>query len=288
MKIIPAPLAGYTDFGFRRILTDCGASEVWTEMISATALYMNNIKTIKMLKPVPNVYNVVQLFGNNPEHFRSVINSNILADFDEININMGCPAPKITKNGSGCKLMTDFEKAKEIISACKSHNKHSKPLSVKMRLGWDKNIAYEFAKICEQAGADRLIVHGRLGKAGYSGAADYKAIAGVVSAVKIPVIANGDIKDEETAADCLKITNASGIMIGRALMGAPWKITFAHPTAKQMKEIIKRHLLLHDGTFNELKKHLLFYCNSLNTGKEIKRRIAAAKSLDKVKVLLDI
>jgi hypothetical protein len=116
LLVIPAPLAGYTDFAFRQILAECGATEIWTEMVSATALTKNNAKTLSMIKTVDGVRNVVQLFGCNPEHFSAVVRSGVLNGFDEININMGCPAPKIAKEGAGCSLMRNLALAKKIIT----------------------------------------------------------------------------------------------------------------------------------------------------------------------------
>jgi tRNA-dihydrouridine synthase B len=296
MTIIPAPLAGYTDFAFRKILHECGAQEVWTEMISAAALYRGNEKTKGMLGIVTGARNVVQIFGNKPEYFASVIMSGVLDDFAEININMGCPAPKIAKDDSGCTLMRNLALAKKIIAACRDAiKKHGKKqiLSVKMRLGWNKNIAVHFAQMCESAGADRVIVHGRLGIFGYSGDVDYNAIAEVKSAVKIPVIANGNITDEPDARRCIAVTRADGVMVGRALLGSPWKINMdgRTPPKDEMKKIIKRHIELFTAggdNFADFKKHALFYCNSLGSGKEIKRRVASAKNIDEIKELLDI
>ncbi len=263
MKIIPAPIAGWTDYAFRQILCDCGAREVWTEMISATALYMKNEKTEKMLRPVEGkVYQVVQLFGNNPEHFAPVILSGVLDDYDEINLNMGCPAPKIVKNGSGCKLMVDISKAKDMIAKCREATKKAgKNLSVKFRLGWDKNNSIEFAKMCEDLKVDRIIVHGRLGVDGYRGVADYAAIAEIKKAVSVPLIANGDVKNKQSLEKCLEVTKADGVMVGRALFGAPWKIKMddKNPNKQEIQNIMEKHIKLHDGNPSALNKQLLYY-----------------------------
>jgi tRNA-dihydrouridine synthase B len=291
MFVIPAPMAGLTDFAFRQILCECGSPEVWTEMISCTALYMGSAKTQAMLRCADRkVYQVVQLFGADPKHFYEVIRSGVLSGYDEININMGCPASKIVKNGSGCVLMRDIGKARDIISACAAAVKESKQkLSVKMRLGQDHINAAEIAGMCESLGIDRIIVHGRLGADGYSGNSNYNEIAKVVSAVNIPVFANGDIRDHESAMRCLEITKAAGVMMGRALLGAPWKIKLNRDTSiSKMKEIIKRHAELHEGSFGELKKHFLYYCSSLNAAKNTKRAVAAAKSINEIFRLLEI
>ena len=222
-------MAGYTDCDFRRILVQYRAKVVWTEMVSAAALFYGNKKTLELLKfdPVPGVKAVVQLFGKDPKHFEFAIK--FLADnnynFDEININMGCPANKIVKNGEGVALMSKPELAREIIETCVRVS--PVPVSVKMRLGFKSTgglnppapPAVGFAKMCQEAGASRVIVHGRYGDQGYSGTADWPAIAEVVRAVqKIPVIANGDIKTRADAQRCLDVTGAAGVMVGRALL----------------------------------------------------------------------
>jgi len=271
-------MAGYTDLAFRRVLKKCGAKVTWTEMISVTALYHQNEKTSNML--ARDGKTIVQLFGHVPEHFAAVIKSGILDEFEEININMGCPARKIVTNGDGCALMRDdaFSLAKQIIEACVSASK--KPISVKFRLGWDKNTGIAFAEMCESAGAARLIVHGRLGVQGYSGVADWKAIAEIVNAVKIPVIANGDIKNPADAQKCMNITNAAGVMIGRALIGAPWNISDKKVNKNQ---IIKYHIDQSDNIL-ELRKHLLAYIKD----REIKKQLIKAATKEELLSVLGL
>lgn len=266
--IIPAPLAGWTDYGFRSVLIACGAREVWTEMINATALARGNAKTIAMLKTdkVAGVHQVVQLFGREPADFVTVIQSGLLDAYDEINLNMGCPAPKIVKNHCGCALMRDLPRAQNLITLCHQalNHKHQK-LSVKFRLGWDKNIAEEFATMCVGAGAERLIVHGRLGVDGYRGTADYHAIAQVKAAVNVPVIANGDVRDRASYEHCLATTHADGVMVGRALCGAPWKIGLddSVPSYERIVELMQLQRQRHNGNANDLIKHWLCYQKQL-------------------------
>jgi len=214
-----APMAGYTTPEFRRVLANLGAKVLWTEMVSAAALHYGNAKTMKLIacEKKDGVKNVVQLFGHNPVHFVSALKNSALESFDEVNINMGCPANKVMKNGDGVGLMNNPDLAREIIETCVRIS--NKPISVKMRLGVKAGYDYvAFAKMCEVAGARRLIVHGRYGEQGYSGTADWSAIAEIVKAVNIPVIANGDIRTPDDIKRCLEITNASGVMIGRALL----------------------------------------------------------------------
>lgn len=268
VKIIPAPLAGWTDYAMRAVLVACGAREVWTEMINATALVRDNAKTMAMLKPVEKaqVRQVVQLFGREPADFVTVINSGLLKDYDEVNLNMGCPAPKIIKNHCGCALMKDLDAAQRLIALCReATQQNGQALSVKMRLGWDKNIAVEFAQMCEKAGVDRLIVHGRLGIDGYRGTADYAGIARVKAAVKIPVIANGDVRDRASYEKCLAETHADGVMVGRALCGAPWKINLDDqvPTYARIVALMQMQKRLHNGNPSDLIKHWLAYQKQL-------------------------
>ena len=266
--ILPAPLAGWTDYGFRAVLAACGARELWTEMINATALARGNQKTIAMLKTeqYDNVYQVVQLFGREPADFVTVIQSGMLNAYDEINLNMGCPAPKIIKNHCGCAMMKDLARAEHLIHLCHAavQNTHQQ-LSVKFRLGWDKNIAVEFAQMCARAGADRIIVHGRLGVDGYRGTADYAAIAQVKQSVSIPVIANGDVRDRASYEHCLAVTQADGVMVGRALCGAPWKIKLDDqvPTYARIVELMQLQRAKHHGNPHDLIKHWLCYQKQL-------------------------
>lgn len=262
--ILAAPLAGWTDYAFRAVLVACGAREVWTEMINATALARGNAKTLAMLKTdkVDGVRQVVQLFGREPADFVTVIESGLLKAYDEINLNMGCPAPKIVKNHCGCRLMCDFDAARQLIEMCHAATRKThQTLSVKHRLGWDHDVAVEFAQMCVEAGAERLIVHGRLGVDGYRGTADYSAIARVKAAVNVPVIANGDVRDKASYERCLAETHADGVMIGRALCGAPWKITLDDtvPSYERIVELMELQRKLHNGNPSDLIKHELCY-----------------------------
>jgi len=280
-------MAGYTDLAFRKVLRKCGAEVTWTEMISVTALFHKSKKTEKMLEH--DGPTVVQLFGKNPAHYEAVIKSGILDKFTEININMGCPARKITSNGDGVALMKNPELAREIIETCVRVSKL--PVSVKMRLGFAPEkpnpdvlpYAVQFALMCQAAGAGRVIVHGRFGTQGYSGKADWNAISEVVRALRIPVIANGDIQDATHAAECIKQTGAAGVMIGRALIGSPWAGVTPAPNIKARKQIIKYHLK-HADNIIEMRKHLLAYCKD----KELKKQLAVVTSKDEASRILQL
>lgn len=221
-NLILAPMAGYTDLAFRKMCKDFGAGLTCTEMVSAKALHYKSQKTAKLLNTLDDESpKAVQIFGHEPEIMAEAVTNPLLAKFDIIDINMGCPAPKIYSNGDGSALMGNIELAEQIIKACVQAT--TKPITVKFRLGLtdsSKN-AVEFAKMCERAGASAITVHGRTKVQGYSGSVDLDAIKEVKKAVSIPVFANGDCKSREDFLNMLKITGADGVMVGRAAIGRP-------------------------------------------------------------------
>lgn len=215
-----APMAGYTDFAFREQCKKFGAGLTTTEMISAKGLIYDSEKTKLLLKTSSLEFpTVVQIFGHEPQVMFDAIKHPALEKFDIIDINMGCPAPKIIKNGEGSFLMTNPSLAAEIVKACVSAS--DRPVTVKMRLGYEEDNSVLFAKEIEQAGASAITVHGRLKSQGYSGIADYEAIAKVKKAVNIPVVANGDVTDLVSYQKILDTTGADAVMIGRAAVGNP-------------------------------------------------------------------
>ncbi len=219
-----APMAGVTDAAFRTVCKTCGADITYTEMISSRALVYQDGKTRALLaRGKDEAPFCVQLFGNDPDVMRRAAQIVIeRTDADIIDINMGCPTPKITSNGDGSALMKTPSLAADIISAVKSSV--SVPVTAKFRKGWDSGSvnAVEFAKTLEKAGADALTIHGRTRQSMYSGRADRDIIRDVVSAVSIPVLANGDVFSPEDALSMIKYTGAAGVMIGRAAFGNPW------------------------------------------------------------------
>lgn len=221
-NVILAPMAGYSDMVFRKMCLDFGAGIACTEMVSSKALHYKNQKTEELLWNLDGeTPKMVQLFGHEPEIMAEAVRNPLLEKFDIIDINMGCPARKIIANGDGSALLKNMALAEEIIKACVSAT--TKPVTVKFRIGYKKgeNIAVEFAKMCERAGASAITVHGRTTEDGYSGSVDYDTIKNVKEAVSIPVIANGDCRSREDYLKIMEITKADGVMIGRATIGNP-------------------------------------------------------------------
>lgn len=218
-----APLAGVTDPAFRTVCAELGASVTVTEMVSSRALCYQDKKSITLLPKTPTGICGAQIFGNDPEMMGRAAQLALQhshADF--IDINMGCPMPKIAGNGDGSALMKDIPLAKEIVAAVKESV--PVPVTVKCRKGWDRSMvnAPEFAAALEASGLDGICIHGRTRVQLYSGTADWDIIREVKEAVHIPVIANGDIWDGEKAIACKKRTNADFLFVGRASFGDPW------------------------------------------------------------------
>ena len=217
------PMAGVTDWAFRTVCAQHGAGITVTEMVSSRALVYKDKKSAALLKKNEGSICGAQIFGNDPQIMAEGAALALeISGCDFLDINMGCPMPKIANSGDGCGLMRTPELAAKIVEAVKKSV--NVPVTVKCRLGWDKGSmnVLSFAKLMEDSGADMLTVHGRTRSMLYSGVADWDTIGKVVANAKIPVIANGDVIDGETTVKCLKRTGADGIMIGRASFGDPW------------------------------------------------------------------
>ena len=217
------PMAGVTDWAFREICAELGAGVTVTEMVSSRALVYKDKKTAALLKRNSDCLCGAQIFGNHPEVMAEGAKLALeISGCDFIDINMGCPMPKIAGPGDGCGLMRTPELAGEIVKAVK--NAVDMPVTVKCRLGWDKGSinVLDFTARMEDCGADMITVHGRTRSMLYTGKADWDMIAKVKAARTVPVIANGDVVDGESAIKCLKWTGADGLMIGRATFGDPW------------------------------------------------------------------
>jgi tRNA-dihydrouridine synthase B len=277
-----APMAGVTDWAFRTVCLETLPSlRTTTEMVSAKALCYQDQKSLGLLKLVSNA-ETVQIFGSDPvcvaEGARRALD---ISGAGAIDINMGCPTPKIVKNGDGCALMKQPELAEAVAGAVVSAV--DVPVSVKMRLGWDggsKN-AVEMAKRLENAGVSQICVHGRTRVQMYSGSADWYEIAKVVKAVSIPVVANGDIFSLRDLERCLAITGAAMGMIGRAAMGNPFVFTGEEPSVRRRLEKAERHfaLLTEDkgekAACLEMRKHLAWYLRGLPYASHYKREVVS-------------
>ncbi|MDM5271865.1 tRNA-dihydrouridine synthase [Sulfurovum sp. zt1-1] len=249
-----APLAGFTDLPFRSVVKKFGVDLTVSEMISSNALVHQSKKTYRMVEksPLEDLYSI-QLAGSDQEVMRKAVEYvNTLDDVSVIDLNCGCPAPKIVNNLQGSSLLTDLDKMGETIRTIKKHS--LKPYtSVKIRIGFNEKNPIEIAKICEDNGADFIAVHGRTRAGRYKAPVDYDAIRDIKKAVSIPVIANGDIDSPEKAKWVLEHTGADGIMIGRAAVGRPW---IFHQIKEGMEEVspalIKAVVLEH---FDQMIEH---------------------------------
>ena len=274
-NILLAPMAGITDKPFRMIAKEYNPGLVCTEMVSSKGLYYNDDKTKLLLdtkgekRPI-----AMQIFGSDPETMAySAKYVSELADI--VDINMGCPAPKVVKNGDGSKLLLNLDLIEEIVGKVVKNSKV--PVSVKIRKGWDANniVAVEAAKRIEKAGASLITIHGRTREEYYGGIADWDIIKEVKQTVNIPVIGNGDIRCKEDAVQMFMKTNADGIMIGRASLGNPWifRDIISYLKGKEVKEVsleekldvMKRHIeleVMQKGEsvgIKELRKHMCAY-----------------------------
>ncbi len=218
-----APLAGFTDLPFRSVVKKFGADLTVSEMISSNALAFQNKRTLKMLEksPLENPYSI-QIAGSDQTVIQKAVELiNEQDGVDIIDLNCGCPAPKVVNNLQGSSLLTDLDKMAETIRTIKKHS-NKEYTSVKMRLGFNEKNHVEIAKICEDNGADFIAVHGRTRAGRYKAPVDYDAIKEIQEAISIPVIANGDITTPQKAKWVLEHTGAKGVMVGRGAVGKPW------------------------------------------------------------------
>ena len=285
-----APLAGYTDAGFRAVCSLCGAGAVYTEMISAKGLIYESEKTKDLLYSTPyERVSCAQIFGSDPYFIRAACEHKIMDKFALIDINMGCPVPKIVKNGEGSALLNNPSLAQEVVRAAV---KSGRRITVKCRTGFSssKNCA-EFVKMMEDAGALAVTVHGRTREQYYSGKADLDPIKEAVQAVKIPVIANGDVKDRKSSEYALEYTGAAGVAVGRGALGNPF--VFARIAGDEPPMSVQQAIEIHidilleiypeHKVVNDMKKHFSFYTKGMRGGKELKMKAFEAKSVKELK-----
>ena len=286
-----APMAGITDLPFRLICKGMGCGMVYTEMISSRGLYYGDRKTEKLLEIHPDEKPVaLQIFGSDPHVMAKA--AYMLNDRENavLDINMGCPTPKIVKNKDGCALMRDIDLAGKIVKAVVKES--IKPVTVKIRKGWDENNvnAVEFAKVMEQGGAKAITVHGRTREQFYSGKADWDIIKKVKEAVTVPVIGNGDIFTVEDGMKLLNEIKCDGIMVGRGSLGNPWLFKrlvhyiktgdlLPEPTPEEKINMALKHLNLavnHKGErigVIEMRKHIAWYVKGLKNSANLRDRI---------------
>ena len=285
-NLVLAPLAGVSDVGMRFLCSSFGASATFTEMLSSNAMDHNPKKTgLLCLTTDAEKVKIAQIFGKDPEVMGKVAGSERLKKFDGIDINMGCPAPKIIKNGEGSALMKNPLLASKIISSCVKNT--DKPVSVKMRLGFDQIVARDFAKMCEESGASFITIHGRTQKDLFSGKVNYEEIAKVKASVNIPVIGNADVVDKQTLEKMLS-TGVDAVMIGRGAQGKPW--IFSELLGKDVSinryEIAKKHVEILRQYFDEkwirlyMRKHFLWYLSGIEGASGYRLKIATSDSIE--------
>lgn len=299
-----APMAGVTDLPFRKLCKEQGAGLICMEMVSAKAISFHN-KNTEALMEIDKCENPVsmQLFGSEPELMARVAAEIEERPFDILDINMGCPVPKVVNNGEGSALLKNPELIVKIVKSVSSAIK--KPLTVKVRIGFENEPVdiVEIAKRVEDAGAAAIAVHGRTRQQYYSGTADWDAIRRVKEAVSIPVIGNGDVDSPEKAETLMKETGCDGVMIGRAVRGNPWLFRelnhyfetgekLPRPSVEEVREMILRHARMQidlKGEFTgirEMRKHVAWYTAGMRHSAALRRETNLVSSYEELEKLL--
>ena len=299
-----APMAGVTDLPFRLLCREQGAGLLCMEMVSAKAIQYNNKNTKALLEIHPEERPVsLQLFGSDPDVISEIAKQIEELPFAILDINMGCPVPKIVRNGEGSALMKNPKLVHEIVS--KTAKAIQKPVTVKIRKGFDDTCinAVEIAKVIEDAGAAAVAVHGRTREQYYSGKADWDIIRQVKEAVSIPVIGNGDVTSGESALAMMRETGCDGVMIGRGSQGNPWifselleyektGVMPERPGREEIKDMILRHARLqleYKGEYlgiREMRKHVAWYTTGMPNSAKLRNEINAVESYEQLENLL--
>ncbi len=297
-KVFLAPMAGITDKPMRKLVHSFGKGNIVSEMVAINALSRRNPKTYRIADVRDENYPVaVQLVGNDPQLFAESVKLIEELGASSIDINMGCPVKKIVANRSGSYLMKDMILAAEIIKAVR--NSTPLPLSVKFRKGWDnQNVnAVQFAKMCEDCGADYLTIHGRTKTEMYSGKADWDIMAEVKQAVRIPVVGNGDIDSPYKAKEMLDYTKVDAVMVGRASLGRPWLISQIHNYLEkgvkpkvvdigEMKNTLLKHIEGLEEYYGEKlalalsRKYVCWYCKNLREARKFREKYVRIGNLE--------
>lgn len=306
-RIVMAPMAGFSNTSFRKIIKEMGAGLIFAEMVSDKALMYESEKTLAMLKMDDSERPIAQqIFGSDVESF--VIAAKMVEEImhpDIIDINMGCPVPKVAlKNQAGSALLKNPEKIKMIVEAV-VQSVHV-PVTVKIRSGWDESSinAIEVAKVIEKAGASAITIHARTRSQGYSGKADWNIIKQIKESISIPVIGNGDVTSANLAKKMLLETGCDAVMIGRGILGNPWLIREAVALVEENKIIdplssaekiamMKRHFHLLKNDKNErialleIRTNILYYLKGMPQSKEMKQKICSCKTSEELIQVLD-
>ncbi len=308
-NIILAPMAGITDYPFRLLSLIFGVGLTVSEMVNVTGMHYKSKLTPTLIKRAEGERPFsIQLFGNNADHFATSVRfiaENKLSEI--IDINMGCPAKNVTSSKSGVYLMKDIENAKKIVKsavAAAAEYNPAPPVTVKIRLGWDLNsiIAPDFCRMLEDLGVSMITVHGRTYSMMFSGTPLYKYIAECKKAVKVPVIANGDINLYESIKNVIDITGTDGVMIGRAAMGRPWIFkdilnaaenkNGLHFQIPDMIKLMKIHSKLVEEFYRDIsgivtiRKHLLWYTRGWHQGAQLREKLKLAESTEHIEQML--
>lgn len=290
-NVFLAPLAGFSDFAMRKICSDYGAGLTFTEMVSCKGILYDNENTKILLKKTDGEkISCAQIFGNDPDIMLEAIKRPPLCDFDVIDINFGCPMPKIYQNGEGSALLKNPSLAEKIVAECK---KSGKPITCKMRIGLTENSinGLEFATALENGGADMITVHGRTREKIYAGDIHGEEIAKIVAKIKIPVIANGGIFTKEDADKVMTETGADGVMLARGALEKPWLFAeiLNNPYSADKKDLIFRHIDLLKTVYDDrtvavtFRKQLCLYLKGEKNSAELKQKVLTLNSTDEIK-----